>query len=147
MTKIVTIDLVRAALRSEDFPKGLTIDEIRADADRYERFLRLHQLHPDRALAPTAAIDRMWHLHMLHPVAYARDCLAAFGHVLDHDGGFGADEVEAPVLEAIFAATAELWEAEYDEPYADEGVYELVNCKRNCVSRCTRRCKTAEVAL
>jgi hypothetical protein len=135
---IVSVDLVRAALRSEELA-GTPPDELERDQRDYERFLVLAVVHPDEPLAPTRGIDRMWHLHMLHPRAYVRDCERLFGDILDHDGGFGATPEEAPLLEAVFARTAELWRAAYGEPYCASGV----KCSRNCVSRCRRACKTS----
>lgn len=140
-TRWVSIDLVAAALRSEDFA-SIPAAELVEDAQAYERFLRLARDNPDRSIAPTRAIDRMWHLHMLHPRAYASDCMRLFGDILDHDGGFGATPEEAPVLAQTFASTAELWNGVFGEAY----VGGVVKCTRNCQSRCSRRCKTATPA-
>ncbi len=137
ITSIVSVDLVRAALRSEDLAR-VPRAELERDARDYERFLLLVRDHPADALAPTKAIDRMWHLHMQHPRAYAADCARLLGDILDHDGGFGSELEEAPVLAETFAKTATLWQAKYGEPY----VGSPVACTRNCVSRCQRRCKT-----
>ena len=81
-----------------------------AAVERYRKWLRLVSLHPDVAVAPTRDIDRMWHLHMLHPCAYSADCQGTPGFVLDHDGGFGADPEELPILQHVFETTAALWE-------------------------------------
>src|SRR6478672_10739802 len=97
--------------------------------------------HPDRPLTPTRDIDQIWHLHMLHPRAYHQDCEAILGEVLDHDGGFGAGD-EEPELLRLFEETAGLWEAKFGEPYVGEPGADIVKCTRNCVSRCTRKCKT-----
>ena len=137
MAKMLSVNLVQAALRSEEL-RGIPLDELEADAKDYERFLLLVRDHPDEPVAPTRRIDRMWHLHMLHPKAYVADCTTLFGEILDHDGGFGAEPEEAPVLAAAFARTALLWESKYGTAYTGG----RVACKRNCVSRCQRRCKT-----
>jgi hypothetical protein len=142
MNVIISIDLINAALRSDDCA-DLSRDTLERDARDYARFLVLAQLHPDEPIAPTRAIDRMWHLHMLHPRAYHADCLAIFGDLLDHDGGFGSTPEEAPVLAEAFRRTALLWEATFGEPYMGTGAG-VVACKRNCVSRCQRRCKTVD---
>jgi hypothetical protein len=84
----LSVDLVRAASRSESFPKDWIPTKIARAADDYARFLALARKHPRMALAPTRDIDLMWHLHMLHPVAYSADCKRLIGYVLDHDGGF-----------------------------------------------------------
>jgi len=139
---IITVDLVRAACRSDDFPKNISEAAIRVAARRYERFLLLVGKYPGRELAPARDIDSIWHLHMLHPRQYVADCYRLFGDILDHDGGFGADPAELPVLERIFHETAALWQEEYGEPYTI-GVSQvsMTKCKRNCVSRCKRACK------
>ena len=135
MSPIISIDLVAAAKRSEELA-NLPAHELEQDARDYARFLRLLREHPYEDQAPTKRIDRMWHLHMLHPRAYQADCLRLIGDVLDHDGGFGGTPEEAPALHAAFTRTAALWLAKFGEPY----VGETTACKRNCVSRCQRRC-------
>lgn len=137
--RIVSVDLVAAAQRSEEL-SSIPRPELERDALDYERFLLLVREHPDQCVAPTKAIDRMWHLHMCHPRAYAADCVALFGEILDHDGGFGSTPEEEPILKATFKATARLWEAAYGVPY----VGAPTACTRNCVSRCQRRCKSRE---
>lgn len=142
MHSIISIDLVAAALRSEECV-GLPPETLERDARDYERFLTLAKLHPAEPIAPTRAIDRMWHLHMLHPRAYHDDCMALFGELLDHDGGFGSTPEEAPMLAETFRRTAVLWETAFGVPYLrTDGA--SVACKRNCVSRCQRRCKTVD---
>ncbi|HEX8450839.1 MAG TPA: glycine-rich domain-containing protein-like [Longimicrobium sp.] len=138
----ISVDLVVASRRVEDgFFSGCSPREIVESADRYKKFLTLIQRYPEAIIAPTRDIDEMWHLHMLHPVAYYHDCMSSFGEIIDHDGGFGSEPEEAPVLAATFRYTSELWQQEYGESYAsnDEG---SVKCTRNCVSRCKRACKT-----
>lgn len=138
----ISVDLAVAAHRVEDgFFSGRTQGETVDAARRYLKFLTLIQQYPDAVIAPTRDIDEMWHLHMLHPVAYYHDCMSSFGEIIDHDGGFGSDPEEAPVLAATFDYTAQLWQQEYGEPYVDDGAGS-VKCTRNCVSRCKRACKT-----
>jgi len=146
---VVSVDLVRAALRSEDTPKHFTEETLRDAERRYRRFLTLCMLHPTAPIAPTRDIDHMWHLHMLHPRVYQEDCQQMFGEVLDHDGGFGSEPDELPVLERAFAETAALYRAEFGEEYSllsgggeQARSDAMVKCTRNCVSRCQRRCKT-----
>jgi len=138
----LTVDLAQAARRNEDL-RHLPDEEISRDVRDYQRFLLLAQVYPNEPIAPTRAIDRIWHLHMLHPRAYVVDCLRLFGEILDHEGGFGSVPNEEAELLAVFRRTSELWADMFDEPYTgDVGSTSIVKCKRNCVSRCKRACKT-----
>lgn len=138
----VSVDLLRAAHRSESFPKDWTPEQTERAIARYVRFLQLAAENPDRPVAPTREIDTIWHLHMLSPVAYQRDCMALFGKVLDHDGGFGVDPEELPRLVEAFEDTAQRWEAKYGEPYESPETGHATNCWHNCQSRCWHACKS-----
>lgn len=124
----LSVDLVRAARRSEMTPKDLTTEDLMAAEERYRRFLALKAKYRDRELSPTKDIDLMWHLHMLSPRHYLADCTAIFGALLDHDGGFGATPDELPVLQQIAEETAGLWEKEFGESYHLTSA-SVVNCK------------------
>lgn len=137
MIETISVNLVDAALRSDEL-SAIPRAELESDVVDYERFLLLVKDHPDRRVAPTKRIDRIWHLHMLHPKAYVADCVRLFGEILDHDGGFGGTPDEAPVLSEVFRTTAALWEEKFGVPY----VGSIVKCTRNCVSRCHRRCSS-----
>jgi hypothetical protein len=140
---IISADLFKAAKKSPSFPKDWDDAKIRRELGRYEKFLRLAQAHPGQPLAPTKDIDEMWHLHMTHPRAYYEDCQRLFGDILDHDGGFGADEAELPELQATFNRTAELWEREFGEKYVErEFDPNMTNCWHDCQSRCWHACKS-----
>lgn len=139
-SSFVSVDLVRAAQRSEEYFQGADAAQLQAALDRYTKFLQLAARHPDRRLAPTRDIDHMWHLHMLHPRAYQHDCQRAFGSVLDHDGGFGAVPEELPALQKTFAETADLWESEFAEPYVSDPGTGAASCKRDCQNRCWHAC-------
>lgn len=137
-----SVDLVRAARRSETIPQSWTDTTLAREIDRYMRFLKLAQANPNTPLAPTRSIDLLWHLHMLHPRAYQADCMRVFGCILDHDGGFGADPAELPELQATFARTAELWEQQFGEPYvAQADDPRMTNCWHDCQGRCWHACK------
>jgi hypothetical protein len=117
----LSFDYLAAARASRGILAGLSEVELRALAERYQRFLALKALYPDHPIAPTEIIDEMWHLHMLHPRAYHRDCVAFFGYLLDHSPGYGAEEATRPALERTFRRTAELWERTYGEAYSVAG--------------------------
>jgi hypothetical protein len=138
---IVSIDLVERAGRSETL-KSIPRETLVRHVLDYGRFLLLAKRHPEEAIAPTKNIDEIWHLHMQNPRAYYADCMNLFGEILDHDGGFGATEEEAPMLMATFKRTAQLWEAAYGESYIGAPGGDLVKCWHNCVSRCQRACKS-----
>jgi len=108
-TSPISVDLLRAWERSETRPEGQTRDDAQRALHRYECFLLLVAAHPGIPQAPTRDIDEMWHLHMLSPRAYHRDCMRLFGDILDHDGGFGKGEDEAALLQATFEQTSRMW--------------------------------------
>lgn len=137
---LISIDLVEAARRSETL-KAQPVEDLRRNARDYERFLNLVKRHGG-PVAPTRAIDEMWHLHMLHPVAYFNDCTRLFGRILDHDGGFGTDPAERPILGRVFARTAALWKKEFGVPY----VAVVEKCWHDCKSRCWHACSSIDVA-
>jgi hypothetical protein len=143
---IISIDLFKAARRSERFPKDWNAEETLVAIDRYEKFLKLVALDPSRMVAPTRDIDEIWHLHMLSPRAYAADCMRLIGEIVDHDGGFGAEPDEEEMLSATFAETARRWEATYGEPYVSGGQASMTNCKRDCQGRCWHACKSVGAA-
>lgn len=140
----ISVDLVAASERSDAFPQDWSTEQRTRSFERYRKWLRLKMLHPTARMAPTRDIDLFWHLHMLSPVAYHRDCITMFGRLLDHDGGFGKGPGELPLLQAVFARTAEQWEAEYGEPYREDGVFmrdaEMTSCWHDCQDRCWHAC-------
>ena len=140
--QIISVDLIDKARRSEDMPEGWTEEDSKKHLARYEKFLRLVQKYPQHRFAPTRNIDKMWHLHMLSPVAYYNDCQKLFGMILDHDGGFGALKEERPELGKVFEATAEMWMQEYGELYTDDPVLQMVDCWHDCQGRCWHACSS-----
>jgi hypothetical protein len=143
---LLSANLLRASYRSHDFPGDWSPEQRERSLRRYEKWLRLKLKHPSARLAPTQDIDLFWHLHMLAPVAYQRDCLHLFGKVLDHDGGFGNDPAELPELKRVFAETAALWEGECGEPYREDGLWakdeDVTACWHSCQSRCWHACSS-----
>lgn len=140
---VISIDLVDAARRSETFPKDWTPEQTRTAIVRYERFLKLVALDPRRPVAPTREIDVIWHLHMLSPRAYYQDCQRLFGTILDHNGGFGTEAHEIPILKATFEETARLWEQTYGEPYVDRSASaSTTKCWHDCSGRCWHACSS-----
>ncbi len=146
----LSVDLVAASYRSDDFPTDWTAEQREASALRYRQWLHLKQLQPNSRLAPTRDIDFFWHLHMLAPVAYYRDCMRLFGRLMDHDGGFGKGDGELPELQQVYVETARLWEVVYGQPYSVDGVWlrdpVMTKCWHDCQSRCWHAC-SEKVAL
>src|SRR4051812_25707666 len=144
LTLSISVDLVAASYKSGDFPQDFTDEQRRVSFDRYLKWLQMKQRHPKDRLAPTRDIDLFWHLHMLSPVAYHRDCMRLFGRLLDHDGGFGKGPGELLRLQEVFTRSALLWEAAYGEAYREDGkmMQEAVmtNCWHDCADRCWHAC-------
>jgi hypothetical protein len=69
-----------------------------------------------RGLSPCKDIDKMWHLHMLHPQNYYDDCMRIFGRMLDRNGDFGSAAKEKEPVTRPFAMTADLWLSKYGTP-------------------------------
>lgn len=113
----LTVDLVAAAQTSSSPLADLNTARLEAIQVAYRRFLYLAARYPELSLAPTVEIDEMWHLHMLHPEAYHRDCLGGVGYLVDHNAGFGATAEEQPALLADFQMTSELWASTFGEAY------------------------------
>jgi hypothetical protein len=113
----LSVDLIRAAKHSEGVLSSLDEESLQRLELQYRKFLLLNGRHPNRSLAPTKILDEMWHLHILHPRAYMKDCMEILGFVLDHDPGFGKEEGEMSLLEETFSITGSLWETEFGEPY------------------------------
>lgn len=140
----ISVDLIAASERSDDFPQDWTREQRERSLQRYQKWLLLKVFYPKARLAPTRDIDLFWHLHMLSPVAYSRDCNRLFGQLLDHDGGFGKGPGELTRLQVVFTRTAELWESSYGEPYREDGKFmreaEMTNCWHDCQDRCWHAC-------
>lgn len=114
----LSFDYVAAAKTSRGPLADMNEEQIERLALRYRRFLNLKAKRPELPIAPNEIIDEMWHLHMLHPRAYHRDCMQIFGFILDHKPGYGSDERTRPLLERAFARTGRFWEEAYGEPYS-----------------------------
>ena len=142
---MISIDLIDAAARSESMPQDWAPEDTLRAAERYRKFLGLAARHPGVPLAPTRDIDVMWHLHMLNPRAYYEDCQRLLGHILDHNGGFGKEPTEIPLLQATFERTAALWEQAYGELYMEmtsADANDMVDCWHDCQSRCWHACSS-----
>lgn len=144
--EVIGVDLVKAYQYSEYQEKSWSLKDVEKALERYKKFLILAAKNKNIPLAPTRDIDIMWHLHMLNPKVYHDDCMKLFGEIFDHDGGFGKEDGELPILKNTFNKTSELWLYEYGACYftANETDAEgVINCWHDCQSRCWHACKTA----
>ena len=139
---VISTDLLAAWHRSEHKIDGWNHEKAANAVERYQKFLLLIAKQPGLSYAPTRDIDEIWHLHMLSPRAYQHDCDRLFGDVLDHDGGFGKEEDELPILKAVFERTAAMWEEAYGEPYVVGADAQATKCWHDCQGRCWHACKS-----
>jgi hypothetical protein len=65
---------------------GMTLTEADTAVQLYRALI---ELHPGEQIAPTKAIDRVWHAHILDTEKYAGDCDAVFGRFIHHYPYFG----------------------------------------------------------
>ena len=140
---MISIDLFATARRSDGEVSTWSNERLNRAVLNYERFLLLVADNPRRPVAPTRDIDEMWHLHMLSPVAYHRDCMARFGELLDHDGGFGKGEGEMEELGRVFEDTADRWWRRFGEPYVSSSD-DVTKCWHDCKGRCWHACQSMQ---
>lgn len=136
---VFSIDLHRAARRSESETSEWVAEKLDESVERYRKFFALAR--SGERIAPTRDIDMIWHLHMQAPVAYYNDCMSYLGRILDHDGGFGQTPEEVVVLADVFAETSRRWEEVFGEPYV-AGAGGETNCWHDCVDRCWHACSS-----
>ncbi len=134
---VFSVDLHEAARRSESETSEWTAEKLDESIERYRQFFALAR--QAKRIAPTRAIDMIWHLHMMAPVAYYNDCMSYLGRILDHDGGFGKLPEEAVALAETFAETSRRWEEAFGKPYVAEAGGET-NCWHDCEGRCWHAC-------
>jgi len=90
---------------------------------QYRNWLFLGLKYGEELLVPTKELDVYWHTHILDTRAYALDMDRVFGRFIHHNpylGQSGAESIRQ--LINAFDQTAELYEREYGEPYAESGL-------------------------
>lgn len=101
----------------EKFIKNLLNIEIeyeKLNMDNYLKFLNLIKKNAKKnekkniTFVPTIEIDLFWHVHMLEPDIYKKDCIKNFGYILDHN-----DKVSDHDISDSNNKTHELWLKEY----------------------------------
>jgi Glycine-rich domain-containing protein-like len=114
---VFSVNLLLAITNSQD-PELVNLNEsqtLQSIAD-YQKFLELAKV-AKHSVVPTKRIDAVWHLHMLHPVAYHKDCMDFFGYILDHRPSDGT-ESNKKTLEVNFQKTSQLWKKTFGVNYA-----------------------------
>jgi hypothetical protein len=106
--------LVRRCMRAY----GWAEPEARSVLRAYRQFLRVKKAKEDwkaELLSPSAAVDRMWHQHVLDSVNYVHDCQLLCGRFLGHNPDGALDE-EAKKMRLVATKEALL------ECYGEGGV-------------------------
>lgn len=91
----------------------------RALAREYVRFMQLKFSTEDfdaTKLFPSAAVDSVWHHHILDTKAYQTDCLAAFGKMMHHSPH---GETDGALLEQRYERTLRIYQNVYGERAPD----------------------------
>ncbi len=99
--QILQLDLAKLS-RKLQRDRGWSDQQAREAVLAYRRFLQLRRWHPEVPLVPNAAIDAVWHAHILDTEAYIQDCELIFGSYLHHVPAYEPTPV-------AFAATDELF--------------------------------------
>ena len=111
------VDLVSACRHYLHFLRQVTnhvtLPSISCSLWRYEfLWLPLLQKYPKEQLIPPLDIYWIWHLHMLHPEAYRKDCSRMFNALVLHQYAQTQDNEDDMKKRA-----REVWILEYDQPY------------------------------
>eukprot|EP00667_Euglena_gracilis_P020929 EG_transcript_22774 len=114
---VVTADVYSVAQREPPLSDTRLDDvmDVNEGLFRYNRWLWLRRGQSGRLLIPTDDIEAMWRCHMLHPLRYAADTTALFGHPLPYD--FHLAEQQPKRIAAAYARTSALWERTFGEEY------------------------------
>lgn len=113
-----SVDLIKKAQLSGGALSKLSRQALESLLQRYKKFWQLVKANPDKRLMPPRDVDEMWHIHLLYPVDYARDCLEYFRHILDHNTGFIDTDEERQKLARLSKSSKAIWDREFrDEPY------------------------------
>ena len=161
---IASIDLEMVKMKLMDTDEGLGWTEEQCDIAEveYKRFLHLNKKFPDFPIVPHTSMDLMWHQHILDTRAYHSDCNKVFGEYFHHFPYFGIrSEEDKNDLTSAFEETQIIYANQFGSEMLvtdSHGCKSSCNssgrcksrkeavvaskCTRNCVSRCTRKCKT-----
>ena len=82
------------------------------------RYEKLFKLFGKGTIVPTKELDKVWHCHMLDPIAYYNDCIAYHNKLIGHNPSLEMSEGEKERLNFYFNQTKQLWQEEYNEEYS-----------------------------
>jgi len=134
------LEMVKTKLQDKGEGPGWTEEQCDDAEIEYKRFLQMNLKYPNRSIVPHKAMDIMWHQHILDTRAYQKDCISVFSKFFHHFPYFGIrDEQDRKNLNHAFDETQVIYRQEFGEDMLEK---ESGRCTRNCVSRCTRKCKT-----
>ncbi len=139
----IDLSMVKLKLQDPTEGKGWTEEQCEEMDLEYKRFLTLNLLFP-RSIVPTAAIDHMWHYHILDTRAYHRDTVRVFGGYFHHFPYFGMRGSEdAQNLAKAFERTQELYQQTFGEPMIRSNE---TNCWHDCDGRCWHACSDEDLS-
>ena len=87
--RALDLDPIKVKLMDAEDGQGWTREYAERMEVAYKRFLTLLVTHPETTVAPSKAIDKFWHAHILDTMKYADDCQNVFGYFLHHFPYFG----------------------------------------------------------
>ncbi|ELU09248.1 hypothetical protein CAPTEDRAFT_200727 [Capitella teleta] len=93
---------------------------LRHALERYLNFLQLLQENKEIRLVPCYDIDLVWHVHLLHPIAYRQDMQNIVGRMIDHNQS-SFDRSLGSALDDAFTATKTLWQTTFHQEYESPG--------------------------
>lgn len=114
-----SVDLIEKAQLLRGPLSKLSRQELQTHIERYKKFWRMVKANPDTRLMPPRDVDEIWHIHLLYPVEYVRDCKKYFGNILSHDTGFSDTNEERQKLARLSKKTEAVWDRTFrGEPYS-----------------------------
>ncbi len=80
--------------------------------DRYDKFLRLLALYPNKTLAPALDVDLVWHTHQCSAPQYRASVVGRAGRFVDHD-----DKVQGTAVDAAMEDARRLFSIRFGRQY------------------------------
>ncbi|HEX7636191.1 MAG TPA: hypothetical protein VF427_13055 [Noviherbaspirillum sp.] len=108
------LDPIKFKLMDKQEGYGWTREQADQHELEYRRFLTLLVKYPGELIAPSKAVDKFWHGHILDTMKYAEDCERVFGYFLHHFPYFGMrGEEDAANLAAAAVNMKRLYAQEF----------------------------------